>query len=826
MIKRIGPRAWILVLLVAASTRWLALDAVPPGIRYDTASSAVYALNVLYNGAHPFYINPSGAPEPFMVYLQSIAILFFGPTVFTLRFLSATVGVGVVALLYALAKETTGDYRVALVAAFALAVAIEPINVTRTGLRATLDPLFETAWLLWFWRGWRSGRWRDFIIAGAILGLGIYTYIATLALLFVAAGLWVHQFCFAHPRWRERIRQTALMIAVALILVTPRLVFQISFPSAAIDRASEVSVFQNPAIRTIGLGGVVGTRLLDYARMFGIAWQGELYNVLHQPLLDPFLFACFLAGVVICLVRLKRVEWAWAPLTLAVMLVPDLLGANEPSPNELRTIGVIPPTFFMVGLGAVFFLDFISRRSWLRALGPILMIFALSTSAAIGLNAYFVDFATAARNGPDEDYNRTDIAEAQWITQQSEPVFLPLNEYARGPVHFLTAGRTAQLQSAFNPDGALDLRVLPDRAWVLLPIDNARPRTEGRAYIYDPATFALIDNNGVSILPPAVDNVDAALHVHAPDETVRDSLGNVVADAYLIDAPAELFQFDLPVNRTPLAQFSQGITLVGGTLDHSQVKPGGSVGISLFWRTERPLADDYVIFVHVLDTDEHLVVGADVIPALDAYPTDLWKPGEIVATHHALKIPAATEPGKYTVEIGMYNVLNQVRLDALDVSGKAVDSRAIVGTFKVTASATKTFNPSHSQRAEFNHSIALIGFDVPAKVASGGDMGITLYWQSLAVVSSDYTVFVHLLDAGGKIIAQADHQPQGGQYPTSIWDVGEQVDDDFSLVLPPNLPGGQYQLEIGWYDLKTGKRLISADGVDHVILNTRLELGP
>ncbi len=147
MIKQIGPRAWILVLLVAALTHWFALDAVPPGIKYDTTSLGVYALNVLYNGAHPFYVNPSGAPEPLMVYLQSVAIFFFGASTFTLRFLSATYGVIVVALLYALAKEMTRDYRIALIAAFTLAVAVEPINVMRTGVRATLVPLIETAWL-------------------------------------------------------------------------------------------------------------------------------------------------------------------------------------------------------------------------------------------------------------------------------------------------------------------------------------------------------------------------------------------------------------------------------------------------------------------------------------------------------------------------------------------------------------------------------------------------------------------------------------------------------------------------------------------------------
>jgi 4-amino-4-deoxy-L-arabinose transferase-like glycosyltransferase len=825
VMKRIGPRAWMLVLLVAAMTRWYALDAVPPGIKYDTTSSAVYALNVAYNGARPFYIIPSGAPEPLMVYLQAIAISFFGPTIFTLRFLSAAIGVIVVALLYALAKETTRDDRIALVAAFALAVAVDPINITRTGLRATLEPLFETAWLLWFWRGWSRGCWRDIVIAGAILGLGVYTYIVTLAMWFIAAGLWAHQFLFARARWRARLRQTISMFGIALALAVPRMVFQITFPSAGVDRANEVNIFHNPAIQTIGLVGVVGGRLLDYVRMFGIAWQGELYNVLHRPLLDPFLFVCLLLGVLICLARLRRIEWAWAPLTLAVMLLPDLLGANEPSPNELRTIGVLTPAFFMAGVGAAFLLDLAARRAWLRALASGVLALALMTGAAIGLKAYWVDFAAAAQSGPDADYNRTEIAEAQWITRQSEPVFLPLNEYARSPVHFLVGARAARLRSALTADGALDSQVLLDRAWVLFPIGDKRPRTEGRAYVNDPAAFALVSGSEVFILPPAPAHVEATLQARAPDQIVRDSLGNAVANAYSISNPADLFRFERPSAPTASAQFDQGITLVAGRLDSSRVEPGTSVGVSLFWRAQHPLTSDNVIFVHVLDIQEHVVVGADVIPALGAYPTYLWKAGEIVATHHALKIPANAKPGKYIVEIGMYNVLNQDRLDVLDANGAPADSRVIIGTLKVLPSRVAVYTPSHSQRAEFDHAIALTGFDVPADVAPGGDAKVTLYWQSLATVSEDYTVFVHLLDARGRIVAQADHQPQAGQYPTSIWDVGEQVRDDFSLTVPTHLSDGSYRFEIGWYDLSTGKRLALSDGADHLLLDTALEVG-
>ncbi len=822
--RRLVSQGWIFVLLIAAATRWAALEAVPPGLKYDTASNGVYALNIVFNGARPFFINVAGTPEPLMVYLQSLAVLLFGAHVFTLRFVSAAAGILVVALVYALGRETTRDMRVALFAALALAVAVEPTHVTRTGLRATLVPLFETAWLLWFWRAWRTGQWRHFVAAGAVLGLGLYTYLATLALPLVAFALWLHQFVFARVQVRARLRATGGMVLTALLLALPRLAFQLNFPQAALQRAAQVSILQNPDVQTIGILGALAKRLLLEASLFGVAWQGELYNVLHRPLLDPFLFACFLAGLLVCFLRGKRLAYAWSLVTLAIMLLPDLLGGNEPTPNELRTIGVIPPAYFLAGVGAVAGLDWVARPRVLRAFVRTLILLLFGLSAVLGLKDYWVDYARAAVLGPDEDDNRTEIAQAQWIAQQREPVLLPLNEYARSPVHYLTGRRAPRLQSAFAGTSDFRMRPLPTGAWVLLPLDETRPRTEGKQYVSDPAAFVWIDDDRVSILPPARNDVAAVLTRGTATEEIRDELGHVVARAFWVDEPAALFDFQIPPARTALAQLSGGISLAAAYLDHSRVPPGGSVAISLFWRADHSIADDERIFVHLLDVHENVVAGVDSMPALGTYLTDLWRPGELVATHHMLKLPANAAPGRYVIEVGMYNSLDENRLDVLDADGRPVDSRVIAGTIKVDVSHATTYQPRHKGTADFGGAIRLEGWDAPPRAIPGSEVPVALYWQSLARVDDDYTVFVHLLDAHGDLVAQADHQPLDGQYPTSLWDANDQVRDGFSLAIPPETPPGEYDVMLGWYDGKTGQRLTLGNGQDHLLLSPPLEI--
>ena len=60
---------------------------------------------------------------------------------------------------------------------------------------------------------------------------------------------------------------------------------------------------------------------------------------------------------------------------------------------------------------------------------------------------------------------------------------------------------------------------------------------------------------------------------------------------------------------------------------------------------------------------------------------------------------------------------------------------------------------------------------------------------------------------------QLDGYPRGGERPTSTWQPGERLTDGRVIVLPPDLPEGEYRLLVGLYDWQDGVRL-PLDGVD------------
>ena len=118
--------------------------------------------------------------------------------------------------------------------------------------------------------------------------------------------------------------------------------------------------------------------------------------------------------------------------------------------------------------------------------------------------------------------------------------------------------------------------------------------------------------------------------------------------------------------------------------------------------------------------------------------------------------------------------------------------------------------------AVFDKKIKLAGYDLQRDIPARG-VRLTLYWRSLALMDTSYTVFVHLLDGKNTVLASADALPGGGEFPTTGWLEGEFITDVHSFTLPPDLPDAGYPIEIGLYDAATGARLKTTTGQDRVI---------
>jgi hypothetical protein len=101
----------------------------------------------------------------------------------------------------------------------------------------------------------------------------------------------------------------------------------------------------------------------------------------------------------------------------------------------------------------------------------------------------------------------------------------------------------------------------------------------------------------------------------------------------------------------------------------------------------------------------------------------------------------------------------------------------------------------------------------------GDPICLELQWSTQAPLPADYTVFVHVIDQNGQLVAQSDLQPGGGYAPTSSWPIGQPITDRHGAVLPPTLAPGEYQIVVGLYG-PDGARLTSSAGQDSITLST------
>jgi hypothetical protein len=102
------------------------------------------------------------------------------------------------------------------------------------------------------------------------------------------------------------------------------------------------------------------------------------------------------------------------------------------------------------------------------------------------------------------------------------------------------------------------------------------------------------------------------------------------------------------------------------------------------------------------------------------------------------------------------------------------------------------------------HDGRLPGMSAPVSIASpeinlvGSQLNaadLTLFWQAHASTTTDYGVQISLVDKLGTVGAQVTRQ-HPGYYPTSYWEPGQLVRDDYSLPLESVAHSGVYQVVV------------------------------
>jgi len=663
--------ALVAILLMAAFLRLYRLDALPPGLTHDEAGHVHDATDIV-GGARPIYQTVGYGREPLYDYLGAGLIALGIPAVTALRLLSVMASLITLLVTFHWVRQAF-DGTTALLAVALQAISFWSLAVSRQALRSSLLLALFTAALYLFWRaiyllssyalqGDRqipapaeresgdplqasAGVWRWALFA-VLLGATLYTYIPArvLWLLFPA---FLAYLALCHRAVFRRIAIPALIaIGVGLLLSAPLFLYLRANPGLE----QRLGMLDEP-LQALAAGdaSVVLKRAASCMAAFIIPGQGDdflAYNTPGRPFLDPITGVLFLAGVVMCLLRVRQPGYAMALLWFAVSISPSLVTGAAASTT--RSITALPSTFLFPAIAAVTGARWIATRGGRQA-GQL----AVSTLAAfVSISGVWAvrDYAAWA-NTPEvrAAYMHTLVQTANYLDAAPESGLVALStalpHAPHDPYVFAASLRRADLATRwFNGERAL---ILPTASTVRL-IAPAVAMLDPYFADLPGLTF----DERVSMLP---DDLNPYFDVY--DWTLQ-----VTREALLDRAQGTLLDLALPVDL-------DGVLLLRGyDLRTPVVAPGGMVELITLWEvtdsTRVQFQDlsnagqELVFFTHALDA-AGTIAGQD--DRSDA-PAWNWQPGDMLAQIHRFTLNERATPGTLELVVGVYRRSDMTRL--------------------------------------------------------------------------------------------------------------------------------------------------------------------
>ncbi len=653
MIPRNTPHAarnlWTMVgiLLLAAAFRFLAIDSAPPGWRDDELIEFNMDRRIA-DGWRPLFISEAEGHEPVYHYLHAGTLLLFGDNIIGYKWLPMASGLLTIALAYALAKKMFGA-RAALLAAALIAVSFWPIMYSRFGVRhiGVLPWMLAALYLLYpasspqMWGRARVGALARAIIAGLCLAAALMTYFAGRAVPFILIGFLIYLLFFNRPILRQVWWRYLLAMGIAVLVALPMFIEIANTPGS--EKRTEVVGGPLIELRKGNVKPAVDTTLGTLG-MFTFAGDPEwLYNVEHRPVFDWITGFLFYLGVIICLVRLKRMESGFAVVWLIVGIAPAFV--SIPAASFSHTIAALPVVYILAAYGAIklsyWLKDMMARwqddvslwdkmisgrRNILSSLPPVLLAVLVAWCAWLTLRDYFGTWANEyivrfQYHAPTREVSR-------WLNQHPEIADLAIG--------------TNPYQLVLDP--------------VALKLDV--PRNLSASW-FDAESALVVPQHGLMVFTA----------MQAPTVEVRQVLSDTAQLQYR-HPEFEVYLSANPIGRpiSPEGAFDEGrLVLRSADFPTAPAKPGDAVLWRTYWLVNQPLTQPRLkMFLHILNDQGKVILGddrEDLNFATLSGGVSFWEISQ-------LTLPGDLPPGQYRVEAGWYNPETGERLKRADDSDR------------------------------------------------------------------------------------------------------------------------------------------------------------
>jgi 4-amino-4-deoxy-L-arabinose transferase-like glycosyltransferase len=161
-------------------------------------------------------------------------------------------------------------------------------------------------------------------------------------------------------------------------------------------------------------------------------------------------------------------------------------------------------------------------------------------------------------------------------------------------------------------------------------------------------------------------------------------LGQAALGQFEVRGRARVFSIP-PIQHLMEAALGESVLFLGYDLSSSEVKPGETLRLTLYWQALQEMQVSHTVFTHLLDLESQIWGQRDGIPGRGEAPTTSWVQGEIITDDYEIVVDPKAPPGEYLIEIGMYDANTGQRLPVYGVAEEPTGDRVLLGAINVVA---------------------------------------------------------------------------------------------------------------------------------------------